>query len=64
LPKRWQQCIDCEEDWRGQEPLVNKLNLVFFTDSVSELYGKRYIRTCLLDLSGRDAQWALVAPST
>jgi hypothetical protein len=30
LPKRWQRCIDCG---RGQEPLVNKLNFVFFTDS-------------------------------
>jgi hypothetical protein len=28
--------------WRGQEPLVNKLNFVFFTDSVSELYGQRF----------------------
>jgi hypothetical protein len=27
--------------WAGQEPLVNKLNFVFVTDSVSELYGKR-----------------------
>jgi hypothetical protein len=27
--------------WRGQEPLVNSLNSVFFTDSVSELYGQR-----------------------
>jgi hypothetical protein len=27
--------------WRWQEPLVNKLNFVFFADSVSELYGQR-----------------------
>jgi hypothetical protein len=27
--------------WRGQEPLVNKLNFVFFTESASELYGQR-----------------------
>jgi hypothetical protein len=27
--------------WRAQEPLVNKLNFVFFTDSVSELHGQR-----------------------
>jgi hypothetical protein len=35
--------------WTGQEPLVNKLNFVFFTDSVSELYGQTlyYPRQCL-----------------
>jgi hypothetical protein len=27
--------------WTGQEPSLNKLNSVFFTDSVSELYGQR-----------------------
>jgi hypothetical protein len=27
--------------WTGQDSLVNKLNFVFFTDSVGELYGKR-----------------------
>jgi hypothetical protein len=33
LPIRWQQCTDCRGGllWRGQEPLVNKLNFVFFT---------------------------------
>jgi len=42
LQKRWQQCIDCGELLRrGQEALVVRLNFVFFTDSVSELYGQR-----------------------
>lgn len=27
--------------WRGWEPLVNRMNFVFFTDPVSELYGQR-----------------------
>jgi hypothetical protein len=31
--------------WRGQEPLVNKLNFVIFTDSVSLLYGQRVYNT-------------------
>jgi hypothetical protein len=36
LQKRWQQCIDS-----AQEASVVWLNFVFFTDSVSELYGQR-----------------------
>jgi hypothetical protein len=32
---------------KGKEPLVNKLNYVFFTDAVSELYGKRVYIHCL-----------------
>jgi hypothetical protein len=39
LQKIWQQCIDCGGDYF--EALVNKLNVVFFTDSVSEIYGQR-----------------------
>jgi hypothetical protein len=32
---------------RGQEALVVRLNFVFFTDSVSELYGQgMYIKIC------------------
>jgi hypothetical protein len=31
--------------WTGQEPLVNKVNFVFLTDSVSELYGQRLYYT-------------------
>jgi hypothetical protein len=43
LQKRWQQCIDCGGNYfeGGQEALVVRLNFVFFTDSVSELYGQR-----------------------
>jgi hypothetical protein len=38
---------------RGQEALVVRLNFVFFTDSVSELYGQRmYINLSLCTLSG------------
>jgi len=43
LQKRWQQSTNCgwnyfEED---RKHLVVRLNFVFFTDSVSELYGQR-----------------------
>jgi hypothetical protein len=43
LPKRCQRCIDCLGGllWRGQEPIVNKLNFVFLTNSVSEKYWQR-----------------------
>jgi hypothetical protein len=38
--------LRCGLFWRGQEPLVNKLNFVFFTDSVSELYGQTVYNIC------------------
>jgi hypothetical protein len=49
--------------WRGQEPLVNKLNFVFFTHSVSELYWQRiyiYIYSNYCALGGRAEIYKLI----
>jgi hypothetical protein len=41
LQKRRQQCIVCSGDYFEGDRNHYKLNFVFFTDSVSELYGQR-----------------------
>jgi hypothetical protein len=39
--KRWQQRIDCGGNYfEGDRKHLVRLNFVFFTDSVSELYGQ------------------------